>query len=329
MATNNGPQEAPRASDDQLASAPSMPSVPPHQLYRGTPFILVDGLRHSLGWQDVRRAGPRFVVTARSSVGTIKVLQRFPLSEQGWEEAWRLLSRLDASAAAAIEARLTELEAGRRAAEALAALAARSSCYLPSVTFDGGSDSGPLAKGQRYDLRFQDDRILVCTPYSAHAFVELPYADVEDVEVSGAASQPASVMLGWISGLGLVGALFGFLILRVPGLLLGAVVLGLVGGLIAAATSKNETIVRVRGRAAEFQFLDQFKGADEVRRALSEPLMAIRKTNVAPTERPNEPGGPTPDSVADQLSKLSSLLHQGLITRDEFEHLKAKVIATS
>jgi hypothetical protein len=329
VATNNGPHEAPRAGAGQLASVPSVPSVPSHQLHRGTPFLLLDGPRHSIGWTDLRKTGPGFVVTARRPVGTIKVVQRFPLSEQGWADAWQLLSRLDASAAVAVEARLAELEARRRTAEALAALTARSLCYMRSVTFDGGSDSGPLVKGHHYDLRFQDDRILVCTPNSAHALVELPYADVEDLEVSRAASQTASVMLAWISGLGLLGALLGFLVLRLPGLLIGAVVLGLVGGLIAAATSKNETIVRVRGRAAEFQFLDQFKGADEVRRALSEPLMAIRKTNVAPTERPNEPGGPTPDSVADQLSKLSSLLHQGLITRDEFEHLKAKVIATS
>jgi hypothetical protein len=329
VATNNVPQGAPEASDGQPASVPTMPSVPRHQLYRGTPFILVEGHRHSVGWQDVRKAGPGFVVTARTAIGNIKVLQRFPLSERGWADAWQLLSRLDASAAAAIEARLAELEAGRHAAEARAALAARSLCYLRSVTFDSGSDSGPLAKGQRYDLRFQDDRIMVCAQSSAHAVVELPYADVENVEVSGAASQPASVMLGWISGLGLLGAFLGFLVLRLPGLLLGAVVLGLVGGLIAAAASKNETIVRVRGRSAEFQFLDPLKRADEVRRALSEPLMAIRKANAARADRTNEPAEPTSDSVADQLSKLASLLQQDLITRDEFERLKAKVIATS
>jgi hypothetical protein len=329
VATNNGPQEAPQASAGQSASVPPMPSVPSEQLYRGSPIILLDGPRHSIGWQDHRKAGPGFVVTARKAVGSIKVVQHFPLSEQGWADAWQLLSHLDPNAAQAVEGRLAELKARRGAAEALAALAARSSYYLRSVTFDGGSDSGPLAKGQRYDLRFQDDRILVCTANSAHAFVELPYADVEDVEVSGAAGQPASVMLGWISGLGLLGAFFGFLVLRLPGLLIGAVVLGLIGGLIAAATSKNETIVRVRGRAAEFQFLAQSKGADEVRRALSEPLMAIRKTNAPRAQGPSDPGEPTSDSVADQLGKLASLLQQGLITRDEFEHLKAKVIATS
>jgi hypothetical protein len=329
VATSSGPQDAPQAGGDQLASVPPMPSVPSHQLYRSTPFVMVEGRRHSVGWQDARKAGPGFVVTARSAVGGIKVLQRFPLTEDGWADAWRFLSRLDASAAAAVEAQLAKLQARRRSAEALAALSARSLCQLGNVTFDGGSDSRQLTKGMRYDLRFQDDRVLVCAHGSARTIVELPYADVEAVEVSGTASQPASAMLWWISGLGLLGALFGFLVLGLPGLLLGAVVLGLVGGLIAAATSKSEAIVRVRGRSAEFQFLDPVKRSDEVRRALSEPLMAIRQANAAPADTPNEPAEPTPDSVADQLSKLASLLQQDLITRDEFEHLKAKVIATS
>jgi hypothetical protein len=198
------------------------------------------------------------------------------------------------------------------------------------VIFDAGSDAGLLTRGQRCDLRFQNDQIMVCTERSTHAFVELPYTDVETVEVSASASQPASVMLWWICGLGLLGAFFGFLLIlpRLAGLLLGAVVLGLIGGLIAAATSKNETIVLIRGRDAAFQFRDPFKRADDVRRVLSEPLMAIRRASAA-ADRPDEPAEATSDSVADQLSKLASLLQQDVISRDEFERLKAKVIAKS
>jgi hypothetical protein len=326
VATNNGPQETPRATGDLLPALPSMPTVAPDDVYRGAPYVLLQGLRHCVGWQDTRKAGPGFVVTTRRPGGGLKVLQRFPLSERGWAEAWQALSVIDASAAAAVAARLAELEAGRRAAEALAA---RSSCYLASVTFDGGSDGGSLTKGQRYDLRFLEDRLMVCAKRSTHALVELPYADTETVEVSETAGQPAGVVLGLISGFGLAGALLGYLAVvpRVVGLFLGVVVLGLVGGLVAAATSRNETIVRVRGRDAEFQFLIPIKRPHDIRRAMSEPLMAIRKANAAQADRSNEPAQPTADSLADQLAKLASLLQQDLITRDEFEHLKARVIA--
>lgn len=329
MATNDDPQDTPHAGTDLPPSVPAMPSVPPDQLYRGTPYLLLEGLRHSLGWQDVRKSGPYFVVTGRSPGGAIKVLQRFPLSGQGWTEAWQVLSRLDASAAAAIEDRLAKREASRREAEALATLDARSLSYLRSVSFDGGSHSGSLTKGDRYDLRFQDDRFMVCSVGLTHAFVELPYADVEAVEVSETAKQPTGVLLALISGFGLLGAFLGYLVHRLPGLLLGAVVLGLVGGLIAAVVSRSATLVRVRGRDAEFQFLEPFKRPDDLRRALSEPLVAVRKANAGLAAETNGPPEPTSASAADQLSKLASLLEQKLITRDEFEHLKAKVIAES
>ncbi len=291
MATNNVPQETPRATGDLLPALPSMPIVAPDDVYRGAPYVLLQSLRHCVGWQDIGKTGPSFVVTTRRPGGGLKVLQRFPLSERGWAEAWQALSRIDASAAAAVAVRLAELEAGRRAAEALAALAARSSCYLASVSFDGGSDGGSLTEGQRYDLRFLEDRLMVCAQRSTHALVELPYADTETVEVSETAGQPAGVVLGLISGFGLAGAFLGYLAVvpRLIGLVLGAVVLGLVGGLIAAATSRNETIVRVRGRDAEFQFLIPIKRPHDIRRAMSEPLMAIRKASAAQADRSTEP----------------------------------------
>ncbi|HYK69894.1 MAG TPA: SHOCT domain-containing protein [Streptosporangiaceae bacterium] len=326
METNNGPEDSPDAGSGMPPSAPAMPSVPPDELYVGALFLLLEGLRHSAGWQNRRRSGPSFVVTRRRPLGSIKVLERFPLSEQGWADAWRALSRLNQDAAAAVEVKLAELAARRRAAEALSVLDTGSLSCLRSVIFDGESDRGPLTKGEHYDLRFQDDRIIVCAPRAARAFLEMQYADVETVEVSGPANQRIGPVLGLISGLGLIGALVGFLVLGLFGLLLGAVVLGLVGGVIGAATSRNETIIRVRGRDAEFQFLDPVRRTDDVRRALSEPLVAIRKANAAP-DASNAPAEPASGSVADQLTKLASLLQQNLITRDEFEHLKANVIA--
>src|SRR5258708_35922431 len=135
-----------------------MPRVQPANVSRGRPRLLVEsGVRHSLGWQDHRKAGPSFVVVRVSGLDRIKVIERFTLTEQGWAAAWRALSGLDADAAAAIGARLGQLEAGKHAAAALVALDAESLRCLGQVTFNGGSGAGPLTKGQAYDMRFLGD----------------------------------------------------------------------------------------------------------------------------------------------------------------------------
>lgn len=199
------------------------------------------------------------------------------------------------------------------------------------MTFTGGSGEVPLATGQAYDLRFLGDRIMVGPPGSANAIVEVPYPDVETVEVNGPGqvSKPPGEVLAVILALGVVGALLGLVVLGLLGLLLGAVVFGLVGALIGAASTKIETIVRIRGRDAEFYFLHTEKRPDALRIELSEPLRAIENARAAQAGGLDEPAELASESIPDQLSKLGSLLHQGLITSDEFEHLKAKLIAQS
>jgi hypothetical protein len=319
-------EEAAQVSADLLPSIPAMPSVPHAQLYSGTPYLLADStLRHNLGWQDHRKAGPSFVVTRLGRFMAIRTVERFPLTEQGWASAWQALSGLDHSAAAAIAARLAKREAGRRAADALAALAGESLCCL-RVTFNGGSGEVPLAKGQAYDVRFLGDRIMVCPPSSASVLVELPYQDVETVEVSGSSpGRSPGELLGLTAAVALLGALLGFLVLGLLGLFLGAVIFGLATAALGAGSTKIETIVRIRAANAELYFLDTQKRQDALRVELSEPLRALGNARAARDERAE----PTSESISDQLSKLAALLQQGLITRDEFEHLKAKLIAES
>ena len=329
--SHDGSQEAPRGSAGLLPSIPAMPRVPRADLHRGTPSLLLEsGLRHSLGWQDDRKAGPGFVVIRLSRLDRIKVIQRFPLTEQGWAAAWRALSGLDVGAAAAVAAKLAQLEAGRRAVAALVALDAESLRCLRHVTFNGGSGATPLTGGGAYDMRFLGDRIMVCLSGSAAAIVEVPYRDVETVEVSGSSpGKSPGELLVLILGLALLGGLLGLIVLGLLGFLLGAVVFGLVGALVGAASSKIETLVRLRARDAEFYFLVTKKPADALRIELSEPLRAIENARAARAGDLDEPTDLAPGSIPDQLSKLASLLQRGLMTRDEFEHLKAKLIAKS
>lgn len=332
MVSNNGSQEAPQVSAGPLLSAPAMPSVPREPVYRGRPYLLLEeDVRHSLGWRHDRKAGPSFVVARLSRLGTARVAERFPLTEQGWASAWRALSNRDADAAAAIAAMFAKREAAGRAAAALAALDAESLRCLRRVMYNGGSGVVPLVKGQVYDLRFLSDRIMVCRPRQVDAIVEVPYRDVETVEVDGRGqvSKSPGEQFALILALGLVGAVLGLLLLGLLGLLLGALVFGLVGALMGGAFSKTETILRIRGADAELHFLHTEKGPDPLRIELSEPIRAIGNSRAGQAGDSDQSTEPSSESISDQLSKLASLLHQDLITRDEFDQLKAKLIAKS
>jgi hypothetical protein len=90
--------------------APPMPVVLPDTLWRSANLVYVPGGRHTIGWQDARKEGPSFVV-ARTSVMGEKILKRFPLTEDGWVQAWFALVRLDASAAEAVAGELEKKKA--------------------------------------------------------------------------------------------------------------------------------------------------------------------------------------------------------------------------
>jgi hypothetical protein len=321
-------QEAREPDEDPV---PPMPPVRPSQLYRGRPHLLAEyQLRHSLGWQDQKTAGPGFVVVRLSRLDRVKVTSRFPFTAQGWESAWRTLSDLDADAAAAVSTQLAAIEARRSAGAALAELDARTVCRLRPMTYNGGSGDSPLVRDKSYDLRFLGDRLMICPPGSATAVLELPYHDVEAVQVSGSdRSMSPGEMLAVILGVALVGALLGLFVLGVPGLIFGGLACGLIGALAMASSNKVRTIVRLRSQDAEFFFLNTEKTADAVRIELSGPLTAIESARTARQADSGEPADRAPESIPEQLSKLASLRADGVLSSEEFDRLKAKVIAQS
>ncbi len=320
-----------QVSEDGGPAAPDMPTVPPSDLFRGRPMLLlVTGFQHSLGWQD-RRTGPVFVLARIRQYDSFRVIRRYPFDEPGWASAWLELSDLDPRAAAATAARLAEKAAARSAVAALTALDAESVYILRRVTFTGGTAGLPLAVGRAYDVRFLADRLMVCLPSSTASQVEVPFRDIETLEIGGPGqvSKSTAEVLAIVLGLGLLGALLGLVVLGPLGLVLGAVILGLIGALFAAGSTKTETTIRLREGDSEFYFVHGGKSPDTLRVELSQPMTAISNTRAAHAGEAAGPTGPAPESVAGQLSKLASLLQQDLITRDEFEHLKAQLIAKS
>jgi hypothetical protein len=307
-----------------------MPTIWKSELYTGAPRLLADaGPRHSLGWQDNRKAGPSFVIARNGLRG--KVTQRFPLTEPGWEDAWQALLGLDSAAAEAMRPILAKREARSHAALALTTLNTASLCSLRSVPFNGGSGSDPLVKGQLCDLRFLTDKIVVCPPGSADPILEMPYRDLESVDISGPDStrSGSDLQVVVVLVLALLGALLGLLILGFLGFVLGALIFGLIGAMVGSSFGKVETTVRIRGRDAEYYFLTTLKRPDALRMEMSEALRAIDKARAARPADPDDGADSATEPIPEQLSRLASLLEQGLITRDEFEHLKARLIAQS
>jgi len=313
------------------SSIPAMPSVPPELLYRGSPYLLVDSdVHHSLGWQDHPKAGPSLVVVRLGWLSSAKVKARFPLTEQGWESAWRALSSADPSAAAAVAAMLADQAARKGAAAALDALDQESLCHLRRVIFKGGSGRVPLAKDQPYELRFFGDRSTVSLPRQLDAVLTIPYRGVEAVEVSGPGkvSKPLSELLVVVLGVGLLGAVLGLVVFGLLGLLLGAVLFGFIGAMAGPASTRVETMIRIRDADADLYFLDTEKEPDALRIDLSAVLTAIDRAGGVPRADAERSAERSLASIPDQLGKLASLLEYGTITRDEFEQLKAKLIAS-
>jgi hypothetical protein len=321
MRMSDGVAAAPEsAADGQL---PPMPAVPAAELYRGSPRLLRNsGVHHSIGWQDHRTLGPGFVVVRIGRLDVIKVLSRFPLTPAGWESAWRALVELDPEAASSICATLAARAEQRKSAEL-----DTSSVRLRFMTYDGGSGGAPLIRGQAYDLRFLDDRLTISLPQPGAVVTELAFHDIEAMEIDGSdRSRSSGETIGVVSAVALGGALIGLVVLGLLGLFLGALLFGLIAGAAMASANTSKAILRLRGPDSEFFFSMTSQDPDRLRIELSQPLLLIGRARNGEQPAPAEPG-PATSTVPDQLAKLASLLADGLLSRDEFEQLKARVIA--
>jgi uncharacterized protein YbjQ (UPF0145 family) len=99
------------------ADVPAMPVIREAEKYQSSlPFVLVDGLPRTIGWQwrSSGADGPAFVIVSRGRMGGYKVLERFPLTEEGWASAWQSLADTDVAAAE----KVTSVLAARVAAAA-------------------------------------------------------------------------------------------------------------------------------------------------------------------------------------------------------------------
>jgi hypothetical protein len=264
------------------------------------------------------------MIIRRSGLGSFKVVESFPLTEDGWASAWQSLTRQNPAAIpqvlAALAARETAM-ARRRALEALTPSgsqdadepAARPLVTMHDVVLLGGYVPGvELYTGKRYHVPFFEDRLLLILGLTARTQAEVPYTEVEDVEIGG----PGIVKTGG----GFVGGGFG-----ATGAIEGMAIASILNGLTSRTSVK--TVVRIQGTGCEFFLLHTRVTPEQLRIELSRPLAVIRSARASHTAEGTQDQAPVRSaSPVEELTRLAELLEKGLLTRDEFDVMKAKLM---
>ncbi len=296
-----------------------MPVIRPGEKYTAIPYPLLDGVSPTIGWQWQSKAkgGPAFVIIRRGALGSLKVVERFPLTENGWVSAWQSLVTQNPAAAPKVLARLRARDADAVKlspdSRELNELDARSLASLREVAYLGGYvPAAAIFAGERYDVRFLGDRLVVVPCRQAEVLADVPYSEVEDVEIGG----PGLVRTGG----GFVGGGFG-----ARGAIEGMAIAAVLNGLTTRTSIK--TVVRIQGAACELFLLHTKATPEQLRIELSRPLGAIRSARA--TEVPAgslQHVAATSASPVEELTKLAAMLESGLLTHEEFDLMKAKLL---
>jgi hypothetical protein len=303
------------AAPKEQAGIPAMPIISPSEQVPDYPYPLLDGFSPTVGWvfRSQRKGGPIFVILRRAGLGSFKVVESFPLTEGGWAAAWQSLVRQSPAAVPQVLGALEAREAAVARTQAGQELDARTLITLRGVAYLGGHVPGSaITAGEQYDVRFLDDRLAVFAYLRADVLAEVPYGQVEQVEIGG----PGLVKTGG----GFVGGGFG-----VTGAIEGMAIAAVLNGLTARTSIK--TIVRIQGTDCELFLLYTRATPDQLRIGMSRTLSVIRSA------RATEVAGEIPQgaravfsSPVEELTKLAGMLEKGLLTHEEFDLMKAKLI---
>lgn len=310
------------AAARERAGIPAMPVILPSEQVLGAPYPLLDGVSPTLGWEfrPPAKGGPAFVIVRRTSLGSLKVVDSFPLTENGWARAWRSLGRHNPAAVPQILARLGARETdmaqlrtrdadSREAAE----LEARALVSLRAVAYLGGYvPEAAITPGGLYDVLFMEERMVVFAHRQAKVLAEVSYSQVEDVEIGG----PGLVKTGG----GFVGGGFG-----VSGAVEGMAIAAVLNTLTTRTSVK--TVVRIQGTSCELFLLHTKLTPEQLRIMMSRPLGAIRSARATQAAGGTQHEAPVAaPSPVQELTKLADMLEKGLLTREEFDMMKVKLL---
>jgi hypothetical protein len=188
------PQREP-AEPGAEAAVPPMPVVIVTEIRPGTPFTLTKG-RYTIGWEwrTEKWGGPCFATLRRSALGVYKEINCYPLTDEGWRQAWQEITDLDPATAQQARHVLAQRADKEAAALERQRLQASSLGHLGGVIYLGGYVPGAeLAAGKPYDVRFLQDRVAIHPPHDLKALADVPYVEVATVDIGDPASpKPAA-----------------------------------------------------------------------------------------------------------------------------------------
>ena len=269
--------------------------------------LLVPGRRLSIGWQarPEGKGGKCYLVGRDTVVADVKVIERFPATQAGWEQAWRHLISLEPSREVEMRAKLDARTTQARARAALDELEKRTQVRLQGQTFVGGySNDVNLNQGKGYDLRFTEEDLVVTVPRSWPPVLSLPFHQIEELEIGGpglTSSFRAGHRMVLEAGLGFMAA---------P---------------VVYASTSIQTIIRVRTSDSDLYFQNDTTAPHILKIALSRQLAAIREAH-APHAETGADQAPAATSVVAELKELASMLEAGLLTREEFDQMKKRLL---
>jgi Short C-terminal domain len=280
----------PAARNELVAArveAPTMPAVSPDTLWRSPNLIPLSGQRYTLGWQDTRKEGHCFVVVRTTVMGE-KILDRFPLTEDGWARAWAALVKLDADAAQAVAKTVREWQAVRAAR--IAETERQAQVYEAFV-----SAGGPrVFQSLGVQVLVSDGKVYTIGDHSAARKIDT--SRLLGL-LAGAQAMVTDGSQAWSPGR----AMF------LP--------IGLAG--LATKTKADAAVVFADG-SVHTAALDGNNAVREAQKQVLQFNALAGASTPAGTETRSDP--------ADKLRKLQELRDAGLLTQEEYEIKRAQVI---
>lgn len=269
------------------------------------------------GWTETTEASPgQFQLGKMTFTGGVKPLERWPVSDEGWREAWAFLEEHQPELADAVrtvwakEAGTREYAAHRAKLEAALAHEGVLDRLQRCVVLGGYGYTDAATPGSRVDLHFTNWGIWMTYAGELAPLLRCAYAAVRALELEGGAVR---------KGGGYVGGGFGVL-----GAAEGMAIAGLLNTL--TTSTKIQTTIRVESEAAEVFLFTDLATPQQLTVRLAEVRGRIR--GAAPTAPPASATSVHLD-VTDRLLKLGEMLDKGQLTADEFAQAKARLLGSS